>query len=51
MGYYSGFGVPFFGLFKIPGASKENVDKEMSKKAYDIHKGFISFYIISFYNV
>ena len=24
MGYFNGFGVPFFGLWKMPGATKEN---------------------------
>lgn len=36
MGYFSGFGIPFFGLFKVPGTANPN--KAISGPAYKAHK-------------
>jgi cytochrome b561 len=30
MGYFNGFGVPFFGVWKFPGAAKEDQDKDLA---------------------
>merc|ERR1719373_1123365 len=36
MGYFGGWGVPFFGLFKVPGASTPN--KAIGNNSYFAHK-------------
>eukprot|EP00636_Phaeomonas_parva_P019091 CAMPEP_0118854542 /NCGR_PEP_ID=MMETSP1163-20130328/2714_1 /TAXON_ID=124430 /ORGANISM="Phaeomonas parva, Strain CCMP2877" /LENGTH=138 /DNA_ID=CAMNT_0006787281 /DNA_START=1 /DNA_END=417 /DNA_ORIENTATION=+ len=38
MGYYGGRGVPFFDIWKLPGASKENKSGQIAKQAYQWHK-------------
>ena len=38
MGYFNGFGVPFFGVWKMPGAEKEAVDKDLGGFQFKVHK-------------
>lgn len=37
MGYYSGFGVPFFGFGRIPGADEKSKDKDLAGFFYKWH--------------
>ena len=47
MGYYSGFGLPFF-MWKIPGASKEDKNVPLAKAMFKVHSlvGQALFYAI-----
>ena len=38
MGYQSGYGVPFFGVWTTPAAPKEKANGPMAEYAYKLHK-------------
>ena len=38
MGYYGGKGMPFFGLYTIPGATGEAKDGKFAGRMFKLHK-------------